>query len=231
VKLELSNFSRRGLYIILENLKQIDFTDENIKKITEYYWNDSDKISYSIRKAVDFQRCDFCQLKNDNDNDICNAIKPILPLIDFIKEYKSFDKVTAVYVDNKNIVHVSYTTMQEALKYLSMISLLDYCLEAKLYKKYYYGVNPLLNPEEIAKRLYINAFWINRDIIETTKFIKEFTKKMTVTSVNQIKRINQVCQKDSLANAFVNTQLSSMLMSLNIEDSINNDMEKILSMS
>ncbi len=216
MNLNLNQFKRKGLYLILDNSTKIAFTDDNIKKITHDFW--TNKISNDIKKSIEFQKCAFCPLKENND--LCDAIKPILPLIEVVKRYNSYDKTIAVYTNDKNIIHVSHTTMQEALKYLSMISLFNYCEVGKLYKKYFYGINPLSTPAEISKKLYINAFWINKNLTASKKSIKELKKTVLTISRNQIKRINLICKKDSLINAYVNTHTAIDLISIDIEEEI-----------
>jgi hypothetical protein len=103
--------------------------------------------------------------------------------------------------------------MQEALKYLSIISLFDYCEIGKLYKKYYYGIIPLCDSKTIAKKIYLNMFFINsqrykssmalNDFYDKNKeFIEEFISKITIISENQIKRIQLVCNSDAFINAY-----------------------------
>ena len=80
-----------------------------------------------MRKAIDFQKCYFCPHKNQED--ICDSIRPMLPFLDVVDQYMSYDKVIAVYKGNEDrLVHVKETTMQDALKYVSILSLLRYNL-------------------------------------------------------------------------------------------------------
>ena len=72
-------------------------------------------------KAVDaFQRCSICP--NKRKDDFCNAIRTVFPFLEMMDKYVSFDKVTAVYKENTtNLLHVTSTTMQKALKYVSLL--------------------------------------------------------------------------------------------------------------
>jgi hypothetical protein len=125
--LKLSDFEKGGLYLLFPDSTRLELTKENIEKVTDRYWQDLTKIPQEKRKAIEFQKCYFCPHKNEED--ICDSIRPMLPFLDIVDQYVSYDKVIAVYKGNEDhLVHVRATSMQDALKYVSILSLLRYNL-------------------------------------------------------------------------------------------------------
>ena len=209
IDIRLGDYPQTGLYLILKDSTRLVLTKENIEKITKEYWSDPDKISARVKRAVDFQRCSFCPLKNKND--FCDALRPVLPLLDVVDNFISYDKVTAVYKpEEKGLLHVSSTTMQNALRYVSILSLMSYCQIGHKYWKYYMGILPIQRPGEIANRLYLNIYWLHKgdqEVIDKT--IADFYEEITATTRNQVRRLKLICKNDVFLNAFVNTQLIS----------------------
>ena len=214
--LRLSDFEREGLYLLFPDSTKLELTKENIEKVTDRYWQDPTKIPEDKRKAIEFQKCYFCPHKNKED--ICDSIRPMLPFLDIVDKYVSYDKVVAVYKGNEEkLVHVRATTMQDALKYVSMLSLLRYNLVLQKYWKYYYGIIPIMGGREVATRVYLNMYWLHKGNLEEIKeIIKRFGEELRVSSTNQVKRLNLVCKNDAFVNAFVNTQLVTQIL-VNIE--------------
>lgn len=215
--LGLMDYPHKGLYLIFDDAARLELTGENIKKTTEEYWNNPDKIPPSVKKALAFQRCPFCPLKGRDD--LCDALRPILPLLDIVDRYMSYDKVTAVYKgDEKQLLHTAATTIQGALKYLSIISLTQYCQVGRKYWKYYAGIMPLTGVEEASLQMYLNIYWNlkgNREEID--RLIARFIGEIRVTSENQVKRLTMICKKDAFVNAFVNAQIALEFLSLDVE--------------
>src|SRR3972149_7464260 len=214
--LKLSDFEREGLYLLFPDSTKLELTKENIEKVTTSYWQDPAKIPEDMRKAIEFQKCYFCPHRDKED--ICDSIRPMLPFLDIVDKYVSFDKVIAVYKGNENkLVHVRATTMQDALKYVSILSLLRYNLVLQKYWKYYYGIIPIMGGREVATRVYLNMFWLHKGNLEEIKEgIKRFGEELRVSSANQVRRLNLVCKNDAFVNAFVNTQLVTQFL-VNIE--------------
>jgi hypothetical protein len=158
VDLKLDDFAERGLYLLFPDAARLEITASRVKEATKNYWADETKITPQMRKTVDFQRCDFCpRLK---DGGICDAIRPVLPFLATLDKYVSFDEVTAVYKGYRaDLLRFSETNMQNALVYLSTLSLIHYCQVAVQYRKYFYGVNPLMNAKQSSARIYLNIFW------------------------------------------------------------------------
>jgi len=213
----LRDFEKEGLYLLFPDSTRLELTKENIEHVTDRYWQDLTKIPEEMRKAVNFQKCYFCPHKNQED--ICDSIRPMLPFLDIVDQYMSYDEVIAVYKGNEDkLLHVKATTMQDALKYVSILSLLRYNLVLQKYWKYYYGIIPIMGGREVAARVYLNMYWFHRgDLEEIKKIIKRFGEELLVSSTNQVKRLNLVCKNDAFVNAFVNTQLVTQFL-VNIED-------------
>jgi hypothetical protein len=217
LNLRLSDFEKEGLYLLFPDSTKLELTKENIEKVTDRYWQDLAKIPEDKRKAIDFQKCYFCPHKNEED--ICDSIRPMLPFLDIVDKYLSYDNVIAVYKGNEDkLVHVRATTMQDALKYVSILSLLRYNLVLQKYWKYYYGIIPIMGGREVATRVYLNMYWLHKGNLEEIKeMIKRFGEELRVSSTNQVKRLNLVCKNDAFVNAFVNTQLVTQFLT-HIED-------------
>jgi hypothetical protein len=127
LNLRLSDFEKEGLYLLFPDSTRLELTKENIEKVTNRYWQDLTKIPEDKRKAVEFQRCHFCPHKDKED--ICDAIRPVFPFLDIVDQYVSYDKVIAIYKGSEGkSAHISATTMQDALKYVSILSLMRYDL-------------------------------------------------------------------------------------------------------
>lgn len=196
-----------GLYLFFENSDPMALTRENIEKVTKEYWMQPEKIPEHVKKSIDFKRCWFCPLKEKDD--LCDALRPILPLLSNIDAFNSYDDVTAVYKgDEQNLYHVSRTTMQRALRYISNLSLMSYCRVGRKYRKYFIGINPVEETEAIANRLYLNIFWNHAGDTGTTDgIIKTMSREITTTTHNQLNRLRLICKNDAFINAFVLTHL------------------------
>jgi len=207
-----SDFQNPGLYLLLEDSTRIELTRQNIMDVARQYWSNPSKIPDTVKRAVDFQRCSFCPLKGEDE--FCDALRPILPLLDIVDNFISYDKVMAIYKpDEKNILHMTTTTMQNALRYVSIISLMNHCQIGHKYWKYFTGIIPVQRPGEIVNRLYLNIYWYHRgDERQIDKIISDFYKEITATTKNQVRRLKLICQNDVFLNAFVNTQLISDIL-------------------
>jgi hypothetical protein len=157
VTLGLRDFEKEGLYLLFPDSTKLELTKENIDKVTDIYWKDLTKIPEDKRKAIEFQKCYFCPHKDKED--ICDSVRPVLPFLDIVDKYVSYDEVIAVYKGNDDkLVQISATTKQDALKYVSILSLLRYNLVLQKYWKYYYGIIPIMSGTEVATRVYLNMY-------------------------------------------------------------------------
>jgi len=217
VNLRLNDFEKEGLYLLFSDSTKLELTKENIEKVTDRYWQDPTKIPEDKRKAIEFQKCYFCPHRDRED--LCDSIRPVLPFLDIVDKYVSYDEVIAVYKGNEDkLVHVRATTMQDALKYVSILSLLRYNLVLQKYWKYYYGIIPIMSGREVATRVYLNMYWLHKgNHEEIEEMIKRFGEELRISSTNQVRRLNLVCKNDAFMNAFVNTQLVTQIL-IHIED-------------
>jgi hypothetical protein len=173
LNLRLSDFEKEGLYLLFSDSTMLELTKENIEKVTESYWQDPTKIPEDKRKAIDFQKCYFCPHRDKED--ICDSIRPVLPFLDIFDQYVSYDEVIAVYKGNEDkLVHVKETTMQDALKYVSILSLLRYNLILQKYWKYYYGIIPIMSGKEVATRVYLNMYWLHKETLKSLKRLSRY---------------------------------------------------------
>jgi len=78
------------------------------------------------------------------------------------------------------------TTMQEALKYISILSLMQYCQIGRHYWKYYFDLIPVSRGKIFASRLYLNMYWLHKgDKEEIRQFIAVFNEDIRKTTENQ----------------------------------------------
>ncbi len=219
ISLQLSAFDQKGLYLIFEDARTMKLTEGTIENLASQYWADTSKIPPEIKKAADFQLCSLCPEKNTDG--LCFALQPVLPLIDDIDKYVSYDKVTAIYRGDEALLHVAYSTMQEALQYISILGLIHYCRVGRQYRKYYIGVIPIAGSEETVRRIYLNMYWIHKgNQSEIQSLIERFKNDIVSTSANQIKRLQLLCKNDAFINAFYNAQVAAEILSMDMESAL-----------
>jgi len=226
INLKPSDYEQKGLYVLLKDSTKLVLTKENVEKTTMQYWKDANKISTDVKKVLEFQRCTICPLKGKDD--LCDAIRPVLPFLDIVDKYVSFNEVMTIYKgEEKELFYVANTTMQEALKYISILSLMQYCQVGRKYYKYYNGIIPTSGGREATLRMYLNIYWMHKgNEEEVNKIIEEFIKEIRETSQNQVKRMNLICKNDVFMNAFVNTQIATEFLSMDIEKRLQKSFEE-----
>ncbi len=215
ITLQPGDYEQEGLYIVLEDSKPLALTRDNIEQTAKKFWDDPGKISSKAKMAAEFQRCDFCPLKKTDG--LCDAIRPTFPFLDALDKYRSHDQVEAIYKDDRGGFCINRTTMQKALRFLSVLSLVYYCQVTRKYWKHFWGIMPFMKAQEVASRLYLNILYLSngsKRIAE--KSISKFKEEITITSRNQVKRMNLVCDNDAFMNAFVNTQIITDILSFDI---------------
>ena len=207
-------YQQTGLYLILKDSTQLILTRENIEKVASEYWANPDKIHSNVKEDGEFQRCSFCPMEGKRD--LCDGLRPVLPLLDVVDKFVSFDEVTAIYKpDEQGLLHVSNTTMAEGLRYVCLLSLMHYCKTGRKYWKYYFGTIPVSGSTEFANRLYLNIHWIydgNKESID--KAISEFCEQVTVTTKNQVARLQLICENDVFLNAFTSVLTTTQLLDM-----------------
>jgi hypothetical protein len=207
-----------GLYLVFPDLTRIEFSRQAVERITKEFWDDPQRISPAAREAIDFKRCDRCPLRGKDD--ICDAIRPVLPLVKSMDKYTSFGEVTAYYKeDDSELVHVADMSIQEALRDISILSLTQYCKLGAKYRRYFYGIMPLMNGQDIAIRLYLNVYYCHegkKDAVDDV--LSEFRDDIFMTTSNQVKRLRYITKSDVFPNAFVATQIITELLTMNIAE-------------
>ena len=201
-----------GLYLTLKDGTRVELTRENIEKTTLEYWQNPEKIPSSVKKAIEFARCDFCPLRRQDD--FCDALRPVLPLLDVMDNYSSFDNAKAVYKgENTELHHLSFSTMQRVLRYISTLSLMGYCRVGRKYWKYFTGILPVMGAEDIVNRMYLNMYWIHKGDRESVdRVISKLHSEISTTTRNQMDRLRLICKNDAFLNAYALTHLITDLL-------------------
>jgi len=219
IQLPLSVYEQKGLYLLFEDSTLLSLTASEIENISQMYWEDTSKIPPEIREAADFKLCPICPERGKKG--ICYALHPVLPFLERVDRYSSFDKVTAIYHGDDELLHISDTTMTIALQYISVLSLMYYCRVGRKYWRYYYGVNPLMNVKETRNRLYLNIYWLHKgNLEEINKSISEFKNEIKSTCQSQVKRMSLICKNDAFTNAFATTHIATEILSYDMESDL-----------
>jgi hypothetical protein len=220
VFLKIDNYYKKGLYLIFDDSSTMDLTESEIEKTAQKYWGDLSRLPLEVREAADFRACPMCPDKYAEG--ICFALRPVLPLIDRIEKFVSHDRVTAIYRGEENLLHIADTTMQDALQYISIMSLMQYCRAGRKYKKYYVGVIPITGSEETVKRMYLNIYWLSKgDLKKIKEAVSVFKDEISLASAHQTKRLNLICKSDVFVNAFYNTQIAAEILASDMESVLN----------
>ncbi|OHB57683.1 MAG: hypothetical protein A2Y12_16570 [Planctomycetes bacterium GWF2_42_9] len=219
INLKLENYDQEGLYLLFPDGNCLTLTRKAIEEKAMVFWQDETKISKQVKDAAQFARCDFCPLKGCDS--LCDAIRPTFSLIESLDKYFSHNEIVAVYKTASGGLYTRQTTMQNALRELSLLSLVGYCRIGRKYWRHFLGIIPLADASEIAATLYFNFYYLcggNQDATQTA--IDKFKKEITVTARNQVQRLNLICQKDAFLNAFVNAQVITEILSYDFDKTI-----------
>ncbi len=224
VNLVFHDYEEEGLYLILKDSSLFVLTRKNVEETAKKFWEDPSRISTKARTAAEFQRCDFCPLRKTGG--LCDAIRPTFPFLDALDKYVSYDNVIAVYKGDEDTLCVSNTTMQKSLRYLSILSLVYYCQVTRKYWKHFWRITPLMEAHEIAADLYLNILYLSKGSKRVAnKILSKFKEEITITSRNQVKRMNLVCDNDAFMNAFANTQIITEILSFDVRKAINREFD------
>lgn len=212
-------YKKQGMYLLFTNGDTLDFSKENIKQLADEYWNNPLKLPSQIRENKIFKTCTVCPYRGQDV--FCSAMKPLLPFLEKVENFVSYDKVTVIFIKDKDIMYVSDTTMQDALQYVTNMSIFEYCEDVKQYHKYFQGVIPLMDLKEAVSRIFMNIYWLNRGDSEiVNKIIDELNDHITVTSKSCVDRLNLMCKSDVFQNAYVKTHTLAMMLSFDINDTL-----------
>ncbi|MFC1838537.1 hypothetical protein ACFL1N_03075 [Thermodesulfobacteriota bacterium] len=206
--MELNNdlYRDEGMYVHCENGTVFNFSLKNVEILADEYWNNPEKLSNEIKYDELFKTCSVCPYRGKDV--LCSAIKPLLPFLENLDDFKSLDPVTVVCRDSNGVLSVKNTDMQNALQYLTDMSVNQYCEDMKKYKEYYSGIRPLSSTQENVQTLLLNIFWkSDGDRDKTRSTIKELQKAIDITTRNCIDRLHLICRSDAFKNAYVRTHI------------------------
>jgi len=206
MEIKVDDFEQNGLYLLFPDGRRIVLTGEKIESFAHTFESNLDQIPREISGAVAFQACPVCPERARAK--FCHALPATLAFFEELKGFKSYDIVCAVYKGLKRgLVWVPETTMQEALQFVVIYSLMYYCEIGKQYWKFFLGIHPLLDPEEMVARIHLNIYWdCKGDKQAVDKVLRSFGDEITCTCRCQVERLGLICKDDALMNAFVNTQ-------------------------
>jgi hypothetical protein len=209
-----------SLRIVFEDGTCLDFVEDEIRKQGYQFLDDPSNVSDSVRKAVEFQRCSVCPERHHQG--YCHALLPTLSSLERIDKYPSFAPVTALYRDKFSaMVTIRETTLQVALQFISVLSLIDFCELGREYRDLFVMINPIMDPRDVAARIYLNLFWQMRgDEKKVAEKMERFTREMEVTILCQIERLRLVCKSDAFINAFVMTHVLTSILKGSPETSL-----------
>ena len=209
-------FTQPGLYLLFPDGHRLDLTEEVIHNTTQRFLDDPVRLPPEVRAAAEYKPCEICPMRETAE--ICHAIMAFLPFVDELDRYLSYDSVTAVFRDQgPNLLHVAETTMQEALKYLSLLSLMYYCEVGRKFFPFFQGVNPLMPAEEIAQCVFRNLHvHCGGDLNEVRRLVQGMREEIEVTTRCQMDRLRLICHHDAFLNALVNFQLTTRWLELGL---------------
>ena len=208
----------RGMYLHFSDGSVIDFSEGHVRDLAEEYWQNPSKLPPRIKENDAFKTCSVCPFLGQDV--FCSAMKPLLPFIEQVDQFNSYDKVTAVYVKRAGLEYICETNMQTALQYVTNIAVFEYCEDAKQFRRYFQGIEPLLDMTEVVSRLFLNIYWLSKgNRRKIAKTINDMQHAVTVTSKSCVNRLNLMCQKDGLINAYVRTHILAGFLRVNVVDS------------
>ena len=211
--LDTDEISGTSLYLLFSDGRKLNINREEIEKYKRDKKGCLCGMPSSVKSTEKFSRCDICPEKHG----VCDALIPLIPYIEIFDNYNSFDKVTAVFKKG-DLTYVSKTTVQEAVRYVSILGLMQYCLAGKKYWKYFLDIIPLMPFQELYNRLYLNIYWLNKgDRNAVDAFIKHFVEDVTIATKGIAKRLNVICKSDAFLNSFVNMHIGTRFLTLDID--------------
>jgi hypothetical protein len=227
-RIGLEDFQESGLYLLFPGGKRIVLTREKIESFTRTFEANLDQIPDKIRSAVAFQACPVCPEKERAR--FCHALPAALAFLEALEGYKSHSKVGAAYRGQQaGLVWVPETTMQEALQFVAILSLMYYCEVGKKSWKFFLGTHSLLSPHEMIARIYLNVYWDCRgDQEKVGRVLQSFADEITCTCRCQVKRLGLICKNDVLMSAFVNIQAQIEYLAMKGEAVLEQSFEEYL---
>lgn len=219
--IDIDAFSEPGLYLRPPGDAWLALTRPEIERRMQAMLDDPTSIPPEIRAATDYQPCEVCPEKESAV--ICHAIMTTLPFAAEIDRYVSFQNVTALYreppfdTNAPGGVYVRVTSMQEALQYISMLSLLFYCEVGKKYYACFDNVNPLMPSDAISRTVFANVYLhCAGDQQAIQAMLTQMTEEILHTARCQIKRLQLICKQDAFINAIVGTHTTVQMIMNNL---------------
>ena len=207
-----------GLYLRFADGQSLALTRTWIDEESRAALSDAGRIAPAVKEAAAFQLCDICPKHGSGET--CHAIRPVLAGWEVLDRYMSHHAVTAAYYDHETGTTITcQTTMQRALQFISILMLLFYCEVGQKFRRYYFGVHPLMPTDEVVARVFLNMFWAcGGDMDRTRALIDEFDEEIATTTRCQLDRIRLFCRSDAIVNALILTQIASEFLAMNAED-------------
>lgn len=208
----LASHCDAGLYMHFDDGLNLEITEKVVRAEAERMERDMEAYPPEMRAAAEFSPCRVCPARDTAV--MCHALPAIAPFLVQLNAYQSFDEMNAVYVDHcgkdeSNLLYVSRTSLQRALQYVAMQSVLGYCEVGRLYFKYFSGIVPFAPAMTIAERIYANIMLEkNGDLKAVESVIEEMRSNLMVTMACQLKRVRLVSRTDVFMNAFVNLHMA-----------------------
>jgi len=213
--LDASAFPESGLYLLLPGGEWVVMTHQGLEAATRALLADPAAIPEHVRAAVDYQPCSICPMRHTAE--ICHAIMPVLPFFDVLDRYESHEKVTAVYRDDVGVMVID-TTMQNALMFISILSLTQYCEVGQEYACFFEGINPLTPVARIAKSVFQGIFLASDgDLPKVARTISTISRNLLQTAKCQTQRLCLISGRDSFQNAFINTEMIMQVVEIEFE--------------
>lgn len=217
--LDFEKFKEPGLYLLFDDGRLLTLTRSYIERMMDHYLSDPQLLPPSIREAPAYAPCSVCPKRESAV--ICHAIPTVFPFIAELDRFLSFQDVIAVFrpapeenTENQ-LLHVARTSVQRALQYVSILSLMYYCEVGRIYFKYFDGVNPLMDSLLIVERVYLNIFWdLGGDREAIHALITKMHDELQITLDCQIQRLHLFCKSDAFLNAFVNTSVITQFLKM-----------------
>jgi len=205
VDIAIEKCRKDGMYLFFPDGTMMDLSRERVIALGDVYWNDPQKLAADIRDHDDFKTCSVCP--NRGKKVLCSAMKPLLPFLEEMERFTSCDIVGVVYVRQGKVQIWPEVAIQYALQYVTDMALFDYCEDAKVYRAYFRGIDPLMPAQDAACRIFLNMFWLEGgDREKVTQKIDEMSETILIMTQSCVKRLNVMCRSDAFMNAYVNSE-------------------------
>ncbi len=222
IEWDLEEFTEPGLYLLFDDGLRLTLTRDYIDKMTEAYLANPRLLPCSVREAPNFAPCVICPKR---DAPICHAIPTVFPFLEEMDRFLSHDQVLAVFRPEggepsagEARLHVARTSVQRALQYTSLLSLMYYCEVGHHYFPYFRGVIPFMEPMVMIDRVGLNIYEdLAGDLPAIRALTTKMRKEMDITVHCQIARLRLLCRSDAFINAFINTHIVTQIMGITME--------------